>query len=147
MNGDDVAVLDAKVVSDDTVETNTAVIEIIIRQHDQDGILALLALDEDGVTSEELQGIHSVVGEGDDGVIIVDGIGDAVGVSFVHVSPITSLRIRTHIRELGFFFFFKMAVEVSSSWRDRVSGCQRSCRHDGRCVHLSSRRPRGHWRG
>lgn len=79
MNGDNVAVLHAKVVSDDTVQANAAVIEIIIGQHNQNGILALLALDEDGVTSEELQGIHSVVGEGDDGVIIVDGIGNTVG--------------------------------------------------------------------
>lgn len=66
MDGDDIAMLDSQVVSDDSVDACAAIVKIVIGQDDQDGVLALLSLDQDCVTSEELQGFHGVVGEGND---------------------------------------------------------------------------------
>lgn len=80
MNRDNIAVLDAKVMPHNTVDASTSVIQIIIGQHNQHGVLALLSLDQNGITPEKLEGIHGVVGESNDGVIIVDGIGNAVSV-------------------------------------------------------------------
>lgn len=76
VDGDDIAVLDTQVVSHNTVDASASIIEIIIGQNNQNGVLALLALDEDGVTPEQLEGVHCVVGESNNGVVIVDGIGD-----------------------------------------------------------------------
>lgn len=45
MHGDNVTVLDTEVVSNDTVDSCTAIIEFIIGKNDQDCILALLSLD------------------------------------------------------------------------------------------------------
>lgn len=78
MDGNDVAVLHTEVVAHDTVDAGTAVIEIIISQDNQHSILALLALDQNCVTAEELKSFHGVVGEGNNGVVIVDGIGHTV---------------------------------------------------------------------
>lgn len=75
MNGHDVAVLNSEVVANDTVHSGTAVIKIIVGQDDEDSIFSLLALNEDSVASKELQSLHGVVGEGDNGVVIVDRVG------------------------------------------------------------------------
>ena len=77
VDGDNIAVLHPQVVANNSVYPRGAVIEVVICQHDENCVLALLALDQDGVATEELQRLHGVVGEGDDGVVIVDGIGDA----------------------------------------------------------------------
>ena len=76
MHSDHIAVLDTKIVTHNTVDAGTSIIEIVIGQDDQHSVLALLALDEDGVTPEQLEGVHCVVGESNNGVVIVDGIGD-----------------------------------------------------------------------
>lgn len=68
--------LDSQVVADDSVDASAAVIELIIGQDDEDGVLSLLASYENGIAAEELKGIHRGLGEGDDAVVIVDGIGD-----------------------------------------------------------------------
>ena len=81
MDGDDIAVLDAKVVANDTVQSGTAIIEIIVGEHNQDGVLPLLAANQYCVAAEELERLHGVVGEGNDGVVIVDGIRDPETVS------------------------------------------------------------------
>lgn len=78
VNGDDIAVLHTEVVADNTVDAGTSVIEIIIGQDNQHSVLALLALDQDCVTTEELESLHGVVGKRDNGVVIVDGIGHTV---------------------------------------------------------------------
>ena len=78
MDSDDIAMLDSEVVSNHSVHACGAIIQIIICKHDQDSVLSLFALDQDCVSSEELQGLHSIVREGDDGVVIVSGISDAV---------------------------------------------------------------------
>ena len=82
MNRDNITVLNTKVMSHDTVDTNAAVIEVVVRQYDKDGVFPHLTLDQDRVTAEELESVHSVVGESNNGVIIVDGIGDAVRAGF-----------------------------------------------------------------
>ena len=61
MNSHDVAVLHAEIVAYDTVHTSAAIIQIIVGQHDQNGVLSLLALDQDGITTEQLQRLHRVV--------------------------------------------------------------------------------------
>lgn len=76
MDSDNVAVLHTEVVSDHTVDTGTAIIKVIIGEDDQNGILSLLSLDQDCVTTEELQGLHGVVGQSNNRVVIVDGVGD-----------------------------------------------------------------------
>lgn len=86
MDGDDVAMLHTKVVSHDTVDAGTAVIEIIIRQHDQNGVLALLALYQNCVATEELERLHGIVGKSDHGIVIVDRIGHTVRNDHVSVS-------------------------------------------------------------
>lgn len=114
MDGDYVAVLHAQVVADNSVYPRGTVIEIVICQHDEDRVLALLTLDKDRVATEQLERLHGVVGEGDDGVVIVDGISDA--------TPLLVSSFGTHgdsefsyMSELGFFFFLRMAVATSSS--------------------------------
>lgn len=79
MDSDHITVLDTEVMPDNTVDTDTAVIEIVVRQHNQNGILAHFTLDQNRVTPEQLQSIHCVVGESNNGVIIIDGIGHTVG--------------------------------------------------------------------
>jgi hypothetical protein len=54
VDGDDIAMLDPKIVSDNTVDARTTVIEIIVCKHDQDCIFSLLALDKHCVSAEEL---------------------------------------------------------------------------------------------
>ena len=56
-----VAVLDSQVVTNDSVDAGTAIIELIISKDDEDCVLSLLASDEDGVTTEELERLHGVV--------------------------------------------------------------------------------------
>lgn len=73
---DNVAVLHTEVVSDHTVDTGTAIIKVIVGEDNQNGILSLLSLDQDCVTTEELQSLHGVVGQSNNRVVIVNGIGD-----------------------------------------------------------------------
>ena len=54
VNGDDIAVLDAQVVSNHSVDTSRAIIKIVIGKNNQNSVLSLLALDQDSVSSEEL---------------------------------------------------------------------------------------------
>ena len=54
MDCDDVAVLDAEIVADNTVDAGASVIKIIVCQHDQDGVPSLLALDKNCVSPKEL---------------------------------------------------------------------------------------------
>jgi hypothetical protein len=76
VDGDHVTVLDSEVVANNSVDASAAVIELIVGENDENGILSLLASNQDGVTSEELELVHSGLGEGNDAVVIVDGIGN-----------------------------------------------------------------------
>ena len=92
MNGDNVTMLDTQIVANDTVYPCRAVIKVVVCKHNQDCVLALLALDKDGVTTEELERLHGVVREGDNRVVIVDGIGHTGQVSAAF-SSITRLKL------------------------------------------------------
>jgi hypothetical protein len=76
VDGDHVTVLDPQVMAHDSVDASAAIIELIIGEDNEDGVLSLLASDKNGVTSEELERVHGGLGEGNDAVVIVDGIGD-----------------------------------------------------------------------
>lgn len=76
MDCDDVAVLHTKVVSNDSVDANASIIKIVIGQNDKNSVLSLLSANENCVTAEQLKLLHGVIGEGDDRVVIVGGIGD-----------------------------------------------------------------------
>lgn len=111
MNGDNISVLDTQVLANNPVHPSAAVIELVIGENDQDGVFSLLALDQNCVTTEELEGVHGVVGQGDDGVVIVDGIRHTSVVRWNHLKVCK----RAYMRELGFFFFFRIAVAISST--------------------------------
>lgn len=66
VDGYDIAVLDPQVVANNTVYPCRTVIEVVVGEYDQDRVLSLLSLDENGVTAEELERLHGVVGKGDD---------------------------------------------------------------------------------
>lgn len=125
MHGDNVPVLDAEVVAHNTVDAGATVVQIIIRKDDQNSILALLALHQNCVTPEELKSLHGVIRQGDDRVVIVDGIRHAVDELSASARRISwASSICSYIKELGFFFFLRMAVEVSSSCMVRqYCGC------------------------
>jgi hypothetical protein len=61
VDGDNIAVLDTQVVANNTVYPRRAVVEVVVGEHDENGVLPLLALDEDGVATEELERLHGVV--------------------------------------------------------------------------------------
>jgi hypothetical protein len=61
VDGNDVAVLDAEVVADHAVDAGTAVIQVIVGEDDQHGILPLLAADQHCVATEQLERLHGVV--------------------------------------------------------------------------------------
>lgn len=115
MDSDDIAVLNTKVVTHNTVDTGASVIEIVIGEDNQHSVLALLALNENCITTEKLESLHGVVREGNHRVIIVNGVGNTAGNMSVRFEDSHHVLSATHIKELGFFFFFRIAVEVSSS--------------------------------
>lgn len=80
---DNVAVLDSEIVPNHTVHPGASIIKVIVRQHDQNCILSLLAFHQDGVSSKKLQRFHGVVRESDDRVIVIDCICDAVATTSV----------------------------------------------------------------
>lgn len=74
VDGDDVAVLHTQVVADNSVDASASIIEVIVGQYYQNGILALLAADKDSIATEQLELLHGVVGQGDDRVVIVGSV-------------------------------------------------------------------------
>lgn len=114
VDGDNVTVLDSEVVANDTVDACAAIVEVVVGKNDQDRVLALLALDKDSVTTEELESLHGVVGKGDNRVVIVGGVGDTVTWS-VEGALTSSDADGSYINELGFFFFLRIAVDTSFS--------------------------------
>lgn len=66
---------------DHAVHADRAIVEVVVGEDDEHGVLSLLALDEDSVATEQLERLHGVVGESEDGVVIGGGVGDdqAVG--------------------------------------------------------------------
>ena len=54
VDSDDVAMLDPEVVSDNSVDAGTPIVEVVVGEHDQDCVFAFLSFDKYRVTSEEL---------------------------------------------------------------------------------------------
>ena len=48
------------------VDADARLVARVVREDDADGVLALLALEQDGVAAEELEGLHGLEREGDD---------------------------------------------------------------------------------
>lgn len=61
MNSDNVTVLHTQVVSHHTVQTTAAIVKVIVTKNNEHCVLSLLASDEDGVTTEQLESVHGVV--------------------------------------------------------------------------------------
>jgi hypothetical protein len=76
VDGDHVTVLDSQVVTNNSVDASATVIELLVSEDDENGVLSLLASNQDGVAAEELELVHGGLGEGNDTVVIVDGIGN-----------------------------------------------------------------------
>jgi hypothetical protein len=115
VDSDDVAVLDTEVVADNTVDAGLTIFKIVVGENDQDGVLALLSLDQNSVATEELESLHGVVREGDDGVVIVGGVGDTG--RDVSMMVAKQSEGSAYMSELGFFFFLRIAVDTSfSTW-------------------------------
>jgi hypothetical protein len=76
VDGDHITVLDSQVVTNNSVDASATVIELLVSEDDENGVLSLLASNQDGVASEELELVHGGLGEGNDTVVIVDGIGN-----------------------------------------------------------------------
>ena len=68
--------LDAEIVADHPVHPGATVIKVIICQNDEDRVFPLLSLDEDSVAPKELEGLHGIIRKGDDGIIVIDSIGN-----------------------------------------------------------------------
>ena len=73
---DDVAETNSKVVSDDSVHSDLLVGDGVVAQNDADGLLALLALQQDSVASKQTQLVHLGLREGDHRVVVVDRLFD-----------------------------------------------------------------------
>lgn len=76
MDGYYVSMFYSEIVPDYTVDACTAVVEVVVYQHYENGVLPLLALNEDCVATEKLERFHSVVRERDNRVVVVDCICD-----------------------------------------------------------------------
>ncbi len=113
MNGNHIAVLDTEVVANNSVDTGTSVIKLIVGEDNEDGILSLLSSYQNGITAEELKLLHGCLREGNNAVVIVDGIGNP-DARLVWSSRKLRCGV-AYMSWLGFFFFFRMAVAVSSS--------------------------------
>ena len=94
VDSDDVSVLHAQVVADNPVDACAAIIEVVVGENDEDSVLALLALDEDRVATEELERLHGVVRKRDDRVVIVGSVGDTMALSVHRCQALSSL-VRT----------------------------------------------------
>lgn len=107
--------LDTKVMSDDTIHAGTSIIKVVIGQHNEHGISAFLSFDKYRIATKQLERLHGVVRQGNDGVVIVDGVGDTSPPVSLSPHPDAELLEASHIKAFGFFFFLRMAVAVSST--------------------------------
>lgn len=95
VNSNHVTMLDSQVVANDTVDTGAAIVELVVSKDNQDGVLSLLSSHEDSITTEELERVHRCLGEGDNAVVIIDGISDPSGVVSICLFRSFQLKIPT----------------------------------------------------
>lgn len=126
VNGDDVAMLDAQIVSDYAVDSSGSIIKVIIGEHNQNSVLALLSLDQDGITTEELEGLHRIVRQSDDRVVIIGRICNTVELSAqaLHTGMFTLLTSRNSVSSSFSGWRSRCRVRLSSQCqRHRCSRC------------------------
>lgn len=75
-DSDHVTMLDPEVVANHSVDASASVVKIIISEDDEDGVAPLLSTDKNGIATEELEGLHGLLGQGNDRVVIVCGVGN-----------------------------------------------------------------------
>mmetsp|Transcript_34560 Transcript_34560/g.55751 ORF Transcript_34560/g.55751 Transcript_34560/m.55751 type:complete len:456 (-) Transcript_34560:86-1453(-) len=82
---DHVAQTHLEILADDLVHANLGLLACVVGKHDAYRILALFALDLDGVSAEKLKGGHGVEMERDNRVVVIHGIvhDKTVGVLFL----------------------------------------------------------------
>jgi hypothetical protein len=78
--------LHTEIVANNTIETSSSIIKVIIRKNDKNSVLALLALDKNGISPEQLEGLHCLIREGDDGIVIIGSIRHTIRVNFTYPS-------------------------------------------------------------
>ena len=109
VHSDHISMLNTKVVANNAVDASTSVIELVVGEDDENSVLALLSLDQDGVATEELQVLHGLVGERDNRVVIVDGISNPVVLLALHMRTLSSISLTSK----------SLASSSSSRWRLR----------------------------
>lgn len=114
--------LDSEIVADDPVDASAAIVKLFVGEDDENGILPLFATSKDCVASEQLQSFHCGFGQGNNTVVIVDGIGDPECEGGLVLPDDVYFKVEmavkaAYISWLGFFFFLRIAVAVSSSYR------------------------------
>uniref|UniRef100_A0A0A9D275 Cell division cycle protein 48, putative / CDC48, putative n=1 Tax=Arundo donax TaxID=35708 RepID=A0A0A9D275_ARUDO len=65
-----------QVLSDDLVHPNLRLLTSFISKHNTNCVFPLLTLEQDSVTAEELEPLHGVRVERDDGVVVINGLVD-----------------------------------------------------------------------
>lgn len=106
--------LDPEVVANDSVNASAPIVKILVSEDNENSVTPLLSTDKHGVATEQLEVLHGSLGQRNDGVVIVSSVGHPVdwrrlaGQSQRHEGE-------TNISWLGFFFFLRIAVEVSFS--------------------------------
>jgi hypothetical protein len=78
MDGDDITMLHTQIVPYDTVDASTAIIQVVIVQDNENSVFSLLAFDENCITTEELESVHSLVRKRDDGVVVIYSVSDTM---------------------------------------------------------------------
>mmetsp|Transcript_7901 Transcript_7901/g.20402 ORF Transcript_7901/g.20402 Transcript_7901/m.20402 type:complete len:258 (+) Transcript_7901:1975-2748(+) len=76
VNAYNVAEAHAQVLAHNLVDSDLRLLARLIREHDADGILALFSLQKHGVSAEQLQLLHGLHVQADDGVVVVNRVVD-----------------------------------------------------------------------
>jgi hypothetical protein len=71
VNRDDVTESDAKVGADDLVHANLGFLASLIGQNDANSVSSLLALNQNSISTEKVEGFHSVGMQANDGIVIL----------------------------------------------------------------------------
>ncbi len=66
IDGNDIAMFDPEIVTNDPIHSCTPVIKVVLREDNEHSVLSLLSFDQDCITTEKSKSFHGVVGEADD---------------------------------------------------------------------------------
>ena len=74
MNRDDITQSNTQVVTYNSVDSNSTIVNVIVHHDNKHGVFTLLSLDENSVSSKQLEAFHSVGCHGNDRVIVIHRI-------------------------------------------------------------------------